>query len=165
MSYRIPYLSELKANGNFTHAPLKEYYAIMPDLTVQYICDECDLAVVSFTSDEKLVMVNIASEVALRGDRIMCIGNPYYYPGHFKATYGKIISGMTLFEADGSKNTVQRHNAYVAPGSSGGAVYDENMELVGIHIGGGVDVFGRFRFGAMISCDQIKKCLENWKKE
>mgnify|MGYP006914488306 CR=1 FL=1 len=43
-------------------------------------------------------------------------------------------------------------------------VYNENMELVGINIGGGTDIFGRFRYGVLIACDQIRECLDNWKK-
>jgi len=58
-----------------------------------------------------------------------------------------------------------RHNAYGAPGSSGGAVFNENMELTGNNIGGGVDIFGGFRFCVMITCDQVKKCLDNWNKD
>ncbi|HPT78496.1 MAG TPA: serine protease [Candidatus Atribacteria bacterium] len=90
------YMSEQKSDGDNSFIPLREYYAIMPDLTVEYICDECDLAVVSFTSDKKLVTARIAGEVASKGDRIVSIGNPLY-EDHFKVTYGKIISGLVTF--------------------------------------------------------------------
>lgn len=155
-------LSEQKANGISTFVPFDEYYAIMPDLTVEYICEECDLAVVSFTSDKNLAVANIAGEIASKGERITSIGNPYG-EDHFKVTYGKILSDLTTLKVNGRKHAVQKHNAYGASGSSGGAVFDENMELVGINIVGGSDIFGRYMFLGMVTCDQIKECLEDFR--
>ncbi len=60
-------------------------------------------------------------------------------------------------------DTCKKHNAYGASGSSGGAVFDENMELVGINIVGGSDIFGRYMFLGMVTCDQIKECLEDFR--
>jgi len=34
--------------------------------------------------------------------------------------------------------------------------------LVGINIGGGRDIFGRFRHGVMIPVDQVRECLQEW---
>ena len=61
-------------------------------------------------------------------------------------------------------NQILKHNAYTADGSSGGAVFDEDMKLVGINIGGGVDFLGRYRYGAMIPCEQIRTCVDEWEK-
>ena len=60
---------------------------------------------------------------------------------------------------------VIRHNAYVSPGSSGSAVLDEKMELVGICIGGGTDFLGRFKYGAMIPVDQINTAIKEWNSD
>ena len=86
----------------------------------------------------------------------------------FVSTYGKIKSSKPenfSFNDDQSDNLVVKHSAYEAPGSSGSAVYNESMELVGINIGGGRDVFGRFRYGVMIPTDQINECISGWQEE
>jgi len=60
---------------------------------------------------------------------------------------------------------VMKHNAYIASGSSGSAVYNEKTELVGINIGGERDMFDRFCFGVMIPSDQIQECLSETRGE
>ena len=83
----------------------------------------------------------------------------------FISTFGIIKSSAPekySFNDEQSDNMVLKHNAYEAPGSSGSAVYNEKMELVGINIGGGRDLFGRFRHGVMIPADQIRTCLDEW---
>ena len=48
-----------------------------------------------------------------------------------------------------------KHNAYEAPGSSGSVALNEDMEIVGINIGGATDAFGRFKFGVMVPCELV----------
>ena len=69
---------------------------------------------------------------------------------------------LTKFATDDgqSENDVLRHNAYVAPGSSGGAVINNEMKVVGINIGGGTDIFGRFKYGVLIPCVQIQTLID-----
>ena len=43
----------------------------MPEIKVEYISDESDLAVVSFECDENLIKVEVASDVPEKGDRIV----------------------------------------------------------------------------------------------
>ena len=67
---------------------------------------------------------------------------------------------VTFKTNDGNaENRVLQHSAFTTEGFSGGGVYDEDMKLVGINIGGGVDFFGRFKFSVMIPCEQINKCI------
>lgn len=54
-------------------------------------------------------------------------------------------------------------NAYVAPGNSGGVVLNSDMEIVGIVIGGGTDLLGRFKCGYMVPCDLILEFLNDCK--
>ena len=88
--------------------------------------------------------------------------------GGFIHSFGKITSAKEIiFEADDGRpaDRVLKHNAYEEPGSSGGAIYSEQMQVVGLNIGGGRDMFDRFRYGVMIPSDQINECIKEWKSK
>lgn len=148
-----------------------EYYKQFPPAKIEYYDKEYDLAVLSFHSGEKLGILNIAESNAEKDTEIAVISNPE--GERFVHTFGSIISNdMTYFSGnDGAEsNFIIKHNAYIAPGSSGSAVLsfsDENnngnAEIVGINIGGAADFMGRFSYGAMIPCQHVRSFLNNWK--
>ncbi len=146
-----------------------EYYKQFPAAKVEYYSKEYDLAVLSFHSAQKLETVNIAEKNAEKDAEIAVISNPE--GKSFVHTFGSILSNdMTCFSDGGGAESsyVIKHSAYIAPGSSGSAVLSfngENVETVGINIGGGTDFMGRFSYGAMIPCQQIKQFLYEWKWE
>ena len=148
-----------KHTGN-GHGSLDEYYGQFPEAKLEYICEESDLAILSFETDEELAVVSISQSMPAKGDKILIVGNPE--GEHFVKTYGKITSkNLTEFKvADEMENKVLKHNAYVTFGTSGGAALNESMELVGIAVGGGTDFFGRFRYGVIIPCDQICQFID-----
>lgn len=142
---------------------LTEYYDHLPRAQIVHKAEESDLAVISFQSDKQLSVVPVSEKTAAKGDRVAVISNPE--GEKFVSTFGKVISSEPEeydFRDDHTSNLVLKHNAYEAPGSSGSAVYNEKMELTGINIGGGRDLFGRFRHGVMIPSDQITDCLRKW---
>lgn len=151
-----------KKSGNSGYISNDEYYSMMSEIKVEYISDESDLAVASFECDENLIKVEVASDVPENGDRIVCIGNSVDSEERFVESYGKIKSNLVEFIADKKTDTVLKHSAYIAPGSSGGAVYNENMKIAGINVGGGTDSFGRFKYGVMIPAEQIAEFIEEW---
>lgn len=155
------YKNKHSGNGRSSN---DDYYNQLAKAKVEYTCEESDLAIISFESKEELFDVLISEELPAKKDKIDTVG---VLEGKvFEITYGVITSGklFTFHTDDGeSDNNVLKHNAYVAPGSSGGAVFNHNMKLVGINIGGGTDLFGRFRYGVMIPCDQIQQCINDWK--
>lgn len=157
---------EAAENYDGDHLGLIDYYTSLPEATVEYTKEDSDLAIISFESEEDLPVVPVSETIPEKGARIMVVGNPE--GEDFVLTYGKIISfgsELTSFGDSQSENLVMRHNAYEAPGSSGSAVYNDDMELVGINIGGGTDVFGRFRCGYMIPSDQINECIADWRSQ
>lgn len=144
-----------------------EYYGQFPAAKIEYYEESCDLAVISFYSSEDLGIINVAESDAEKGTDIAVIGNPE--GERFIHSFGNIISNDTTFFSgnDGyERNYIIKHNAYVAPGSSGSAVLsfvNEKAEIVGINIGGGTNFMGKFSYGAMIPCQQIRSFLNDWK--
>jgi len=140
-----------------------EYYDRIPKAQIVHTAEKSDLALISFKSDKKLSIVSVSENMPVKGDRIAVISSPE--GEKFVRTFGKVKSSEPekySFNDDQSDNLVLKHSAYEAPGSSGSAVYNEKMELVGINIGGGRDIFGRFRHGVMIPVDQVRECLQEW---
>jgi S1-C subfamily serine protease len=157
-----------KEKGLTSHIPLTDYYALMPEAKIEYRNEENDVAIISFQYPEKLEVAEITSENPNKDDRILVIGNPADMENRFAHSYGKIDSSQTIaFDArDGRSPTqVLKHSAYVSPGYSGGAVFSDQMQLVGINIGGGTDFWGRFRYGVMVPSLQIKKCIADWNNQ
>ena len=152
-----PYLQD-------SNSSLTEYYSKFTTAKVEYSDEKNDLAVISFYTSEDLEVLPIAEADALNGDRIAVVSNPD--GKRFVHSFGKILSGeQIVFSAgDGkSDNMAIQHSAYTAPGSSGSAALNENMEIVGINIGGATDFMGRYRYSAMIPRRQIKLFLDNWR--
>lgn len=165
-----PTFKEYKEEKGLTehvHVPLPEYYALMPEVIVEYKDDNVDLAIVSFQYSKELTVADLASENPKKGDRIVAAGNPDDIEGGFAHSFGKITSAKEItFEANDGRapDRILKHNAYEEPGSSGGAIFSEQMQVVGINIGGGRDMFNRFRYGVMIPVDQISECISRWEK-
>ena len=145
--------------GDGRHVSSDEYYGTMAEAKVIKKDRDCDLALISFESRETLGSVEIAAEDPATGERIAVIGNPS--GEKFRVSYGVIKTGKeeTFDPGDGIVNDVLRHNAYEAPGSSGSAALNEDMELAGINIGGGRNAFGCFKYGVMIPADQVREFL------
>ncbi|MDE6567705.1 MAG: serine protease [Lachnospiraceae bacterium] len=148
------------------HGSVEEYYSRLPRANIEYVSEESDLAIIRFESDRELDVASVSTDVPTKKDRIVTVGTQE--GDFFTVTYGKILSDKLInFAANDEyrENKVMKHSAYVTYGNSGGAVFDTNMQIIGMNIGGGTDVFGRFRYGAMIPCDQIQKSISAFCEE
>ncbi|MBQ6569091.1 MAG: trypsin-like peptidase domain-containing protein [Clostridia bacterium] len=145
----------------------ENFYYKLADVNIEYISPTTDLAVVSFYYGEELNVARLENNMPNRFDRIMCIGHP---DGKKQTvSYGYITSDLKRV---GISNTdlhsrsvyyVLEHNAYLNSGSSGGPAFSENMKLAGINTGGLFGIFGRFRKGYLMPCDQLSECIMQWK--
>ncbi len=145
--------------GDDRHVTNDEYYGAMAEAKVIKKDPDCDLALISFESREALGSVDVSEKDPAKGERIAVIGNPS--GEKFRVSYGVIKTGKEekFDPGDGIVNDVLRHNAYEAPGSSGSAALNEDMELAGINIGGGRNAFGCFKYGVMIPASQVREFL------
>ncbi len=137
-------------------------YDKMYSASIEYISSRDDLAIISFSTDEKLSTITVAEEDPKIKDRIMCIGNPQNE--WFAVSYGTVTSGIEKFgETHGFPSNVMKHSAYINAGSSGGAALNDKMQLVGIVPGGSFSPDGKtFNYGVLIPASEIKLCLDEW---
>ena len=142
-----------------------ETYDAMYTAEIEYVSKRDDLAVISFQADEDLTVITLAEEDPKKDDRIICVGNPQNE--WFAVSYGKITSGIEKFgETQGFPSNAMKHSAYIQVGSSGGAAFNEQMQLAGTTPGGSFSLDGKtFNYGVMIPISEIKICLDEWEKQ
>lgn len=140
------------------------YYKQFPKAKMEYNKPESDLSIISFHSDKNLKTVHLSDKDPEKKEKIMIVSN--FGDKNFKRTYGYILSSkpeiFSIKNTAQSNNLVFKHNAFVAPGSSGGGAYNQKMELTGIDIGGRTDSFGHFINGSIIPASQVKQCILEW---
>lgn len=148
----------------YTGGGLSIYYNTKPKGIVEYGDEKYDLAVVSFASDRQLPTISLSSSLPSLDDKVAAIGNPADY-GRNYVSFGKITSKEPVpfgDELDDKQFNVITHSAYVSEGSSGSMLINENLELVGINLGGAVNGFGKFVEGKAMSIDKIKDFLNDF---
>ena len=163
MTARTPSWAEFSEKGGVS---VQDYFRSMPEAEVVYQDEEYDLAVLAFSSADKLDIAERAEKNPAKGDRIALIASRYDSGRrYFGRNFGKVTSSETeLFEPDGGHHPamVLKMNAWITDGSSGGAVYSEEMKLAGMIIGGDFDRLGRFRYGIFMPAEEIAGCLQRW---
>ena len=158
--YGVPTYSEYKKSSE-SYVSSEMYYEQFEKATIVLIDEEYDLAVISFESKEPLNVLSVSEDNPNTNEKIAVISNPE--GERFVYSFGVITSkDYYLFESNDELCPVNTftHNAYIAPGSSGSAVLNEEMRIVGINIGGGTDFMNRFKYGAMIPCELIHEFFQ-----
>ena len=149
--------------------PDEKYYSALLDLSVEYKSETTDLAIVSFTSDEELPVLEFETNNLNIGDKIICIGHPE--GKRYVTTYGYITSNLkdSSYVTNISKikihDKVIEHNAYMNHGNSGGAAINENLKLVGINVGGSFSLLKHYKKGYMIPYDIVQKNINDWRNK
>ena len=141
----------------------QESYELMYRAEKEYVSDFTDIAIISFETNENLNVIELETTNSSKGDKVITIGNPE--GEFFTSYYGYVKSDIKSFKARESKITdkVIEHNSYVMGGSSGGAVLNENMKLVGIITGGtSTPMSNKYISSFMIPISQVKKCIDEW---
>ena len=143
----------------------QDAYDSMHAAEAVYVSDRDDLAVIRFSADEDLSVIEIAEADPEKGDRILCVGNPQNE--WFAVSFGTVTSGIERFgEVQGFPSSAMRHSAYIQVGSSGGAAINEQMQLVGITPGGSFSPNGKtFRYGVLIPVSEIRLCIDAWRSQ
>ena len=142
---------------------LSAYYSQFPEAVLEYYDDSYDLAVVSFISDREYTVLPIASRPPEYNEPVAAIGNPYENSRN-TVTTGKITSRVPVPFGDKAginQYNIVEHSAKTSVGSSGGALLNKDLEIVGIHLGGGENIFHRYVKGKAMPCDRILDFLND----
>ena len=118
---------------------------------------EYDLAVLRIAKGDKALSVApFALKDPVVGDFVISVGSPGGLNN--AVTYGEVKS-YGKFNVDGALVSfeVGTHDAYIASGSSGGAVFNGSLEIIGISFAASADASGEFLVGAFV---QISRVIE-----
>ncbi len=139
------------------------HYKQFPVCTLEHASEKYDLAVISFVSDKEYAVLPLAENIPKYGDQIATMSNPYSERNAVSA--GKIRSRKNWNYEDESGKFIYpiiNHTALTSSGSSGSALINEDLEIVGINIGGNENLFRQFVSGMAIPIDQVRIFLGEW---
>lgn len=125
-----------------------------------------DIAVLRFASSESLCVVELAESDPEVGEEVVALSSSNHLIN--SVTFGRVIEYKTtrFYDDDGNDITrvkfpVIHHNAPVYSGSSGAAILNLDMQLVGINYGGSTyREDGSFYCGFAVSVSHIREYLE-----
>lgn len=157
----IDYADSLRKGGVFQG--IANYYQQFPEAVVEYSNDKYDLAILSFIADEVYTVLSVADEIPKYGDIVASMSNPYGKRNI--VTAGKISSRKPRpfgDEAGEMQYPIITHTAVLSGGSSGSALLNENLEIVGINLGGRENIFRQNISGMAMPSDFILDFLKEW---
>lgn len=142
---------------------IASYYQQFPKAVVEYSNDKYDLAIVSFMTDEVYAVLTVANETPKYGDIVATMSNPNGKTNI--VTAGKVSSinpGPFGDETGNMQYPIIKHTALISQGSSGSALLNKNLEVVGINLGGNENIFRQYISGMAMPSDRIHAFLEEW---
>ncbi len=142
---------------------IEDVYETEYNATLLYSLNTYDLALMRFESSTDLYVVELEDEDLTEG-YVAAIGEANAKSNTL--TYG-YITGSEEFEPNESEIEesnvtfdVITHNAYIEPGSSGGALLDINLKLVGINFASRIDEESNWEYSYAIPLSKILEFLE-----
>jgi S1-C subfamily serine protease len=141
-----------------------QYYSQFPEASLEYYDAAYDLAVISFHTENNYTVLPIASEPPKYNMPVAAIGNPHS-GNRNTVTTGRVTSRNPVPFGDGAgenQHNIIQHSSKMSVGFSGGALLNKNLEIVGINLGAGENVFRQFRIGKAMPCDKILDFLAAW---
>lgn len=143
---------------------MEEYYNRFPEIKLEHISIKYDLALISFISYEDYTVLPISKDNIRYGNKVASMSNPYGKRNI--VSVGKIgRKKLWHFEDEAGKveYPIIIHSAVLSVGSSGSALINEDLEIVGINLGGNENLFHQFISGMAIPDNRIRAFLEEWK--
>ncbi len=149
----------LRNGGKFQD--FESYYKQFPEVMVEYASEKYDLALISFYADEDYAVLPISQEVPKYGELVASMSNPSRKRNI--VTVGRISTIKPRPFGDEAGNLqypIIKHTAMISEGSSGSALLNENLEIVGINLGGGENILRKFINGMAMPSDRIRDFLD-----
>lgn len=160
----VTYKTSGYSNVSYT---VEDYKGETYNATCLYMDADYDLAYVKFEfsqDDYDLGVIEIANSNPQAHEEVIAIGQP---EGQNNAiTYGAVedyVDAPSISNASASESNVKfeviKHSAYIASGSSGGALLDLDLKLVGINYCGSTDENKEFLSAYTVPIQKVKEFL------
>lgn len=162
--WNVPRYNDLE---NKDKKGIELYYESKPKTTIEYTNIKYDLAILSFSYDDELPILEIEDSNPEYGSEIAVISNPENRERN-NLSFGKVTSKKPVpfgDEKDKEQVNVIEHNAYIGPGSSGSVLLNKDLKIVGINLGGSTNIFGSFKKGKAMPTNRIKEFINLYSKQ
>lgn len=130
----------------FDHAKAMVTRTTSVNYKITAIDREADMAVLELAADMG-VSTEIACQAPVRGDTVYAVGNPFgvLYASLSMGIVGStdrsyrdlLLAGQLSDATDMGEHALLQHTSLIAPGNSGGALYNAKGQLVGVNVRGG----------------------------
>lgn len=142
---------------------VENYYEQFPVCRIEYTSEKYDLAVISFVSEEEYVVLPLSDNAPEYGDKVVVMSNPN---GERNVVTAGKIKGKKNWNYENETGSftysVINHTALTSVGSSGSALINEDLEIVGINLGGNENIYRQFISGMAVPIDQVRLFLGEW---
>ena len=142
---------------------VEDVYETEYQATLIYSLNTYDLALIRFESNEDLYVVELEDKDVYSG-YVAAIGEANAKSNSL--TYGYITGVEEFTPSEDEKDEsyvnfdVITHNAYIEPGSSGGALLDMNLKLIGINFASHIDEDSNWEYSYAIPLSKILEFIE-----
>ena len=147
---------------------IEDCYGVEHEAMLKYSNSSYDLAVVRFKKgDTELRVAELALTPADIGDIVINLGQPEGLKN--AVTYGHVVAYNQLGDSlDGNEESdvefeVMWQNAPINHGSSGGAVLNDELKLVGINFAAGEDASQEMLYAFSIPVDRVREFIAEYK--
>ena len=130
---------------------------------LKYESAEYDLAVLYFKKNIELAKVGLATKNPVANDELVSLGQPLNQNNAISygkcSTYQRVTLSNTATYKSNVTFNVMRHSCPTDSGSSGGAILNTDLQLVGIHYAGSHTASGQFVAGYAIPIEKVREFL------
>lgn len=122
-----------------------------------------DLAVITFITDAELYVIDMHDTDPSVGTKVVALGQPQGQTNSI--SYGEVLKYINVSTADPTTSNITfkviQHDAYINSGSSGGALLNTDLKLIGINYAGQFNDDGTFKTGATVQISKVKEYLNS----
>lgn len=144
---------------------IEDYLGNKYEATAICMSSTYDLAVLRFKKNSTLNVIELGTTNPINGTEVVSLGQP---KGQTNAiSYGKIlryVTGSKLNNCEDYQSNVRfeviKHNAYMRSGSSGGALLNTDLKLIGINYA--LNDSDDFQYGLSIPISKINEYLKEY---
>lgn len=142
----VVYSESLEESTTYTSYIVEDYIGTEYQASLVARLASYDLAIVKFTSQEEYTVLTLEAVNSEQGDLVVSLGQPEGQSNTI--TLGNTVgyAKVSLKDSKASESNVQfsvlQHDAYINSGSSGGALLDAKLNIIGINYAGAMDEDG-----------------------
>lgn len=160
----VVYNEEMEKKTSYTNFYIVDYQGV--EYTAECIANlsEYDLSIMKFKSTESYTVLELEAVNSERGDLVVSLGQP---EGQSNAiTLGNVVAygRVTLSDTKASESNVKfevlNHDAYINNGSSGGALLDAKLRVIGINYAGAISDTGENLASYAIPVEKVYEFFE-----